>query len=493
MDIMPYQSRNPAKTKEYTKHLPSGFVTYDEMKARFEEKKTMVNISNQREIVKSKTALERTNDNAATGQRFCASKASSNDTSTKGYILYLPKGFVTLKEMEERMAEKKNSAIYRKDKQYHKCNENEEEAIALKECCGSSCIKANEIDSKLDTRFKDYEFHLPKGFVTLREMEERMAEKRKSAIYRKDYTENGRWDVRNGAFAVENEENDVGNSGGNVVKNGDTFLEGSREIIYFRGKSAPFKIIIMNADGSSDEFDAVPERRRHAIQAVISKYSPTLLLFQEFKWKDIRGKIWKACPIPDQYHYSGHSEASMIYDERFVVVDDLGTITRRILEDLQRSSSNQLKAAFPLEFNPLPRMCAKLLHSRFEPSFSFICISWHGIYKGIDKKNYFRYLLEFIRNIHMKMKVPILVGGDFNIAMKYIREYVSKPFKLYKYTASERRDKKGLIDFFITTDELHLSGTRSIDLEALYPDIHPNGILDHDPVYALLSKDKDNE
>ena len=309
-------------------------------------------------------------------------------------------------------------------------------------------------------------------------------------------------DVINDVESIENdiegEDDDVESKGDGIESEGDVLASEAYDaqsergdvkrkekyVVKSRGKCPRFKVITMNVNGPYDEYGAVAKRRRRTIQRLILKYKPTILLLQEFKWKHIKGRLWNTCPIPDHYHYRGHGEASMIYDGRFVIIKDLGTIMRRVLEDLQ------LKIVFPYAFNPLPRMCTKLVRARFKPSISFICISIHGIYKEKDKQNYFKNLLEYFRNIHMKMELPILVGGDFNVAVKYIQNFVSKPFKLYKYKASERRSKKGIIDFFITTDELHLSSNRFIDLETLDHKSHLNGIFDHDPIYARLSKDE---
>ena len=283
------------------------------------------------------------------------------------------------------------------------------------------------------------------------------------------------FDIGNERRTLENERSDVASGGDNATP-------------------PHFKIIIMNTHGPHVKHPGKQERKRQAIQSVVLSYTPTILLFQEFQSKGIGGTIWENYPIPEWYHYSGHKEASMLYDTHFVCVkENLDTTIRRLLEGL---------AGFPSDFDPLPRMSSRLVRLHSDRSFSFICISWHGPHNGLDhekKKEYFKHLLKLLRKLHEEKNLPILIGGDFNIEMRSIENFVSKPFQIKEYQASGRRINKGVIDFFIATVELHLSDTKFIDLQDLplvesnnestdLQTLHLNDTLDHDPVYTLLYK-----
>ena len=61
------------------------------------------------------------------------------------------------------------------------------------------------------------------------------------------------------------------------------------------------KIMIMNTGiGGKNVDDKPTDRRKQAIYDVVTNTCATLVLFQEFKWKDIRSPAWK------DYRWPGH-------------------------------------------------------------------------------------------------------------------------------------------------------------------------------------------
>ncbi|KAH3752710.1 hypothetical protein DPMN_187336 [Dreissena polymorpha] len=80
----------------------------------------------------------------------------------------------------------------------------------------------------------------------------------------------------------------------------------------------------------------------------------------------------------------------------------------------------------------------------------------------------------------------MLVGGDFNIDMYSIEHLVLPPFRLCVYEASMRRTVKGIVDFYIVSEEMTLEDILWVNLERETTVFRPNGILDHDPVLATL-------
>ncbi|KAK3599314.1 hypothetical protein CHS0354_028680 [Potamilus streckersoni] len=249
------------------------------------------------------------------------------------------------------------------------------------------------------------------------------------------------------------------------------------------------KVLIMNASGPS-QGDEPSTRRKQAIQNVINKHNPDLVLLQEFSWKGIHGKIWLAHPVPEHYQLTGNTDASILYNINELIVEENPTgKLQRILEELQRPTSKH-PTPVPLKFAPIPRMSLRMVKTKGVPVIEFICISWHGRHKGIDdleKVIEFRHLMIFVKDIRTKNKnLPILLAGDFNVDMELISHEVEDPFKLHEYKASKRRKKKGVIDYFIATTELCLKDIKPVDLKKDSIADKPEDVLDHDPIIAML-------
>jgi hypothetical protein len=256
------------------------------------------------------------------------------------------------------------------------------------------------------------------------------------------------------------------------------------------------KIMLMNANGKNDKGGTPTERRKNAIQNVILKHSPKIVLFQEFSWKGITGKTWAKYPFPEHYVYKGHYDASIMYDSSCITVKDLlSSDIQTILSGLQSSANNRLKRTFPMDFNPVARMCLSRVSTPSKPALDFICISWHGKsnengggrMKELKKIEYFEYWMEFLRHIREKYKLPIVAGGDYNVDMYSIETYVTSPFKLCIYETSMRRTVRGIVDYCIVTDDLDFTEISWVNLDRDTSVYHPNEILDHDPIVGSLS------
>ena len=239
-------------------------------------------------------------------------------------------------------------------------------------------------------------------------------------------------------------------------------------------------IIIMNANGAGQ---SDPVERRQCISNIVKEQKPKILLFQEFTWKGITGKIWENSPLPTHYQYFGNKEASVLYDVSDIVAEELrSTDVRCILDHLQRPSNN----AFNSDFDPLSRMCACSVSTTGVPFWEFICVSWHGPWNGMTldrRKTYFKYLLEFLKNIMTRFKRPLLIAGDFNIDFPDIEAFIKHPFKKYDYTPSKRR-QGAVKDYFITSIDMDLNKLRYVNID------NYESCLDHDPVISCLSKVK---
>ncbi|KAH3752776.1 hypothetical protein DPMN_187402 [Dreissena polymorpha] len=249
---------------------------------------------------------------------------------------------------------------------------------------------------------------------------------------------------------------------------------------------ADVKLMIMNANGRTGKGNS--DKRKNAIHDIIVMHQPAIVFLQEFKWKRIRDETWKKYPIPQNYkmYDESNGEACIMIDANHFVVRDVqdGEI-KNILSDLQKTSNNRQKKPFPTEFDPEPRMCLRKVESTTKPTLKLICISWHGEHNIKNKIGDFEFLM-FFRQVKNKYKMAMLIGGDFDIDMESIKQYVNSPFKLCEYEAAERRIGRKIIDFYIVSDEITLGYIQWVDLQHDTTVDHPNGILDHDPLLATL-------
>ncbi|KAL3876805.1 hypothetical protein ACJMK2_034599 [Sinanodonta woodiana] len=257
------------------------------------------------------------------------------------------------------------------------------------------------------------------------------------------------------------------------------------------------KVLIMNVSGVS-EGKLTAERRKQTIVDIIDEHNPILALFQEFTWKKTCGKVWKSYTLPRHYQIIGNKEASIMYNTNEVTVTERGKETKKLqryVKELQRPTSKDPTPIY-LDIESNARMALIVLETKGVPVMKFICISWHGNHAGMTndgKVTEFKNLMFFLNDIYKKFKLPILIAGDFNVKMKSIRHKVQYPFKLYEYEASERRKKKGVIDYFIATTELHLSNIKPVDLKKYSKAYNPEKVFDHDPIKAILELDSSSD
>lgn len=160
----------------------------------------------------------------------------------------------------------------------------------------------------------------------------------------------------------------------------------------------------------------IPMIRKEARQKVIKDENPDLILIQE---SDI---VMRNICIWDfgyrNYQATGGKDAGIIYDTTiFIKLEDPTFRLRQIYE---------LK--FGIDFEILPRMCAVILQGKNPNAQAFLCVSWHGPYKkSVDekKKKLFQNLCKLIKTYLDEKKIPVILGGDFNLNLSEITP--SKP------------------------------------------------------------------
>ncbi|OWF52996.1 hypothetical protein KP79_PYT05526 [Mizuhopecten yessoensis] len=247
----------------------------------------------------------------------------------------------------------------------------------------------------------------------------------------------------------------------------------------------PIHVISMNVSGGSDGLGTATRRTKLIADVVISN-EPGIVLFQEFKWQGIKGRAWKDTPLPGHYVYTGHSEASIMYDtRRFQLTELPQTQLQATLDEMKR------KGEVSQDFTPLARSCVRLLETTGQDQLKVLVVSWHGFYKGVNepkREEQFEDLQIYLKKLSEREHAAILLGGDFNIEMSLIISSVLPELILYGYTPSERREGKN-IDYFMTSPELTLADVGYIDLTRTN-DANPYRLLDHDPISAQVDRRK---
>lgn len=231
---------------------------------------------------------------------------------------------------------------------------------------------------------------------------------------------------------------------------------------------------------------------------MLESKKPDIVLLQELVWENIRDtenskrQCWKGINIPDQYQhiiYKGTStkDASFVYDKNKlnVKIPNVIEITNCVEEMKKRRNLTDES----LE-KVITRMCIGEIKSKEFSMTHFLCISWHGIYKEPkqDKILDLRNLFVFIKEISEQTGLPFIIGGDFNITYKKVKDAfentLDDAMHLYEYEARDRRKNKE-IDFYISNN-LTLVDITAIDWDSVKDGKAAKEIFDHDPVIASL-------
>ncbi|KAJ8314924.1 hypothetical protein KUTeg_007074 [Tegillarca granosa] len=217
------------------------------------------------------------------------------------------------------------------------------------------------------------------------------------------------------------------------------------------------------------------KKRKDMIDKVVKIEKPHLVLFQEFEWKKLwLGDHWENYELCE----NEKKDANILYDKHKIVV-------KPVSEKLLRSI---LDEHFSTDFTPMPKLCIRVVKSIGYPTVKFIAVSWHGEYKTSENKRLetFQQLLRFLELVsNKKKKLPLLIGGDFNINIDRIQECVIHPFKLHDYIPTARRESN-IIDFFITKN-ITVENVQTVNLNNYAEEEEPYNLLDHDPKVCIYN------
>jgi hypothetical protein len=237
------------------------------------------------------------------------------------------------------------------------------------------------------------------------------------------------------------------------------------------------KIVIMNTNGrkKSDNIVNKPQKKKQVICDVVQNTGATLFLFQEFMWTGISGRAWAGeYSLPSHLEYIGNKEACILFHKDKVTVEEVPQT------GIQESI--------------LKRMCIRKVKTIEVPNVEFICISWHGRQVVRIKIKEFKGMLEYISKLSKDLVLPVLLAGDFNLKTKEIKKYLpSLSLVLHKYEPTERRKSENIIDFFIASESLEMSGIKALALESETKVAEVLSLFDHDPVVSFMSTKTENK
>lgn len=243
----------------------------------------------------------------------------------------------------------------------------------------------------------------------------------------------------------------------------------------------PITIITANVGYASNDRDAV--ERKKAIVKLLKNKNPTIVILQESSFKHIGSKHarWRDFDFPDKYKaIIKNEEAKFLYDSEEIELTlvDVGEI-QKANDRLHRSSAtSDLPQAmtFMAVAKPIDKSKPK-----------FLCVSWHGRYKQKDdaQRKDLTLLFEIVTIFSEKKKLPVIIGGDFNVpfsGIESVLEETDSSFVGYNYRPSRRRSFKMTIDFFVSSSSLTLKNIAPVDWGSEVA----NKLLDHDPIIAEI-------
>lgn len=222
----------------------------------------------------------------------------------------------------------------------------------------------------------------------------------------------------------------------------------------------------MNANGSVSQGQrigglGIPEMRKNIRQQIIKDFNPDIIFMQDSNilLKNIcYVRSNKRYFAPRDYQSTGSEEAGIIFDaSRFVkcVHENAMTELRKLYESGMKSLNSQL----------LSRMHAVILQTKGPGEKKILCVSWHGPHKLSDKNKIqmFKDLMYLITLYLSKKRIPVLIGGDFNLDLQEeklfpITNPLSNPANirhdnllLYMYTRKLNHFRENTIDYIITS------------------------------------------
>lgn len=241
------------------------------------------------------------------------------------------------------------------------------------------------------------------------------------------------------------------------------------------------KLLLSNVNGINPAGSA--DKRKKAIVAMLKQIKPNVVLLQEYPWVGIRDENWKGYDFPE-YKYVGNKDASILYENKvdFKVVHDIEI--SNFIKEMKKRWTQRHVSHFLAE-----RMCVGIVNV---PKAHFLCVSWHGQSNSLnekDRKDNLKNFLECINEIANILKVPFIIGGDFNLSLEKVRDAIPKQLQQIVQICHKKPQPMrtaDLIDFFIASKTLTVSEIKAIKWEKVDKKSVEN-IFTHDSIVATLT------
>lgn len=255
----------------------------------------------------------------------------------------------------------------------------------------------------------------------------------------------------------------------------------SKSPVKLNSKAEPIaKLLLSNVMGKNPAGSA--DSRKKAFVATLKKTEPNIVLLQEYGWVGIQDKTWKEYGFP-AYKYVGNKDASFLYENNvdFKVVHDI-EISNFVKEMGKRWTGRHVSPFLA------KRMCVGVVNV---PKAHFLCVSWHGQNQSQiekEKKDSLKNVLEFINEIANLLKVPFIIGGDFNLSIEKVRDEIPKQLQQIQICSdmSQPLRTAKLMDFFIASNTLTVGEITAIKWEK-DDGASVEDIFTHDPIVATLT------
>ena len=220
--------------------------------------------------------------------------------------------------------------------------------------------------------------------------------------------------------------------------------------------------------------------KNDAIAELLKAQKPHIVFLQESKKSD---------KIPPNYEYLFKDQASLLYKKTELELEMVDTSTFESIQQ-KETKGDLTKELYKARFCVAT---AKLIQ---DEEAKFLCVSWHAPYKLTHNKREKALgdMLSFVDAMCMKLKLPCIIGGDFNLSCEKVTSYLENAKLDSKFLCSECKTlprRKDVIDFFVTSKFLQVTDVTAVAWDSL-KNIEDNldDYFDHDPIVGTLSDGK---